>query len=280
MEKIVVSNKENFEKLKQRIKEQGADNILIVADFNKTLTHAFVDGKKVSTSFASIRDNNYLGEEYINKAKKYFEKYHPIEVSKDISFEEKDKAMQEWWRKHFEILIEYGITNKVFLEIIEKGKVKLRKGVKDFFKWCKEKNIPFVIISSGLGDFIPEMLKKEEIFFDNVYIYANMFRFDSEGNAIGIGERVIHTVNKKITSVGKIEFYSEVKDKKNLVLLGDDLTDLRMSESFDYDNIIKIGFLNEKVDIDLSLYKENFDILILNDGDFQPVSDLIKDISK
>jgi HAD superfamily hydrolase (TIGR01544 family) len=280
MEKIVVSNEENFEKLKQRIKEQGTDNILIVADFNKTLTHAFVDGKKVSTSFANIRDNNYLGEEYINKAKKYFEKYHPIEVSRDISFEEKDKAMQEWWRKHFEILIEYGITNKVFLEIIEKGKVKLRKGVKDFFKWCKEKNIPFVIISSGLGDFIPEMLKKEEIFFDNVYIYANMFRFDSEGNAIGIGERIIHTANKKITNVGKIEFYSEVKDKKNLVLLGDDLTDLRMSESFDYDNIIKIGFLNEKVDIDLSLYKENFDILILNDGDFQPVSDLIKDISK
>jgi 5'-nucleotidase len=278
MSEKIVSNPDNFEELKQRIKKQGHENLLVVADFNKTLTHAFIDNEKVSTSFASIRDNNYLGEEYINKAKEYFQRFHPVEISKDVSFEEKDKAMDEWWKKHFEILIEYGITKKVFLEIIEKGKVRLRKGVKEFFEFCKDKNVPIVIISSGLGDFIPEMLEKEGIFFENVYVYANMFKFDSQGNAIGLGEEITHTVNKRIKSVEEIGFYMEIKDKKNIILLGDDLTDLKMSEGFNYANILKVGFLNENADTDLPLYKENFDFIVLNDGEFDSVNGLIKEL--
>jgi 5'-nucleotidase len=280
MSKVVISNPDNFEELKQRIKEQGSKNLLVVADFNKTFTHAFINNEKVSTSFASIRDNNYLGEDYISKAKEYFQRFHPVEISKDVSFEEKSKAMDEWWKKHFEILIEYGITKKIFLEIIEKGKVKLRQGVKEFFEFCKDKNIPIIVISSGLGDFIPEMLKKEGIFFENVYIYANMFKFDSQGNAIGIGEEITHTVNKRIKNIEEIGFYMAVKDKKNIILLGDDFTDLKMSEGFDYDNILKIGFLNENVDTDLPLYKENFDLIILNDGEFDSVNELIREIIK
>lgn len=278
MSEIIISNPKSFEKKKNAIISKGANELHILSDFDRTITYAFIDGEKVSTSFASIRDNNYLGEEYINKAKEYFEKFHPIEVSEDFSFEEKDKVLDDWWKKHFEILIEYGITKRIFLEIVEKGRVILRKGVKKFFEFCKDKNIPIVIISSGLGDFIPEMLMKEGILFENVYVYSNMFKFDSQGNAVGMGKEIIHTINKRIKNIEEIGFYLEIKDRKNLILLGDDLTDLKMSEGFVYDNLIKIGFLNAGVDTDLDLYKENFDFIVLNDGEFDSINELVEGV--
>ena len=39
-----------------------------------------------------------------------------------------------------------------------------------------------------------------------------------------------------------------------------------MVEGFDYDNIIKIGFLNEGVKADLEKFKNSYDVLVLHDG--------------
>ena len=42
------------------------------------------------------------------------------------------------------------------------------------------------------------------------------------------------------------EIYNKIKDRKNVILIGDELGDVGMIEGFDYDNLLKIGFLNEK----------------------------------
>ena len=154
--------------------------------------------------------------------------------------------------------------------------MQLRDGVRELFKLCNDKKVPVVIISSGLGDFIPNMLEKEGILFENVYIYSNMFKFDNKGNAVGIGNRIIHTANKRIRDVEKEVFYESVKDRKNIILLGDDLTDLKMSQGFEYDNILKIGFWNENQG-DMTLFQENFDVLITGDGSTDFVTDLVNE---
>jgi cytosolic 5'-nucleotidase 3 len=277
-QKIVIDNPEKLEEIKKKIGKEGHNNFLILADFNKTFTYAFINGEKASTSFASIRNNGYLGEEYIKRAKQDFDKYHPVEIAPNVSFEEKDKAMKEWWNRHFSILVKYGLNKNIFLEIIEKGKVRLRKGVKDFFQFLNQKKVPLIIISSGLGDFIPLLLKKESIFFDNVYVYSNLFKFDSDGNAISMGDVVVHTANKIVRNVGELEYFLVIKNRKNVLLLGDSVGDVGMVEGFDYENLIKIGFLNEYVEGDLALYKENFDVVLTGDQDFDYVNGLVREM--
>ncbi|MBU1349747.1 hypothetical protein KJ978_03455, partial [Patescibacteria group bacterium] len=48
---------------------------------------------------------------------------------------------------------------------------------------------------------------------------------------------------------------------------------------FDYDNLIKIGFLNENVKENLEEYKKNYDVVILNDGSMEYVNDLLNEIN-
>ncbi len=51
-----------------------------------------------------------------------------------------------------------------------------------------------------------------------------------------------------------------------------------MSEGFPYNNIVKIAFLNENTEKNLQEYKKHFDIIILNDGDFDYINQLIKEL--
>jgi 5'-nucleotidase len=62
------------------------------------------------------------------------------------------------------------------------------------------------------------------------------------------------------------------------MLLGDGLGDIKMIEGFDYDNLIKIGFLNENVEENLEQYKRSYDVLILNDSSIGYVNGLLREI--
>ena len=72
--------------------------------------------------------------------------------------------------------------------------------------------------------------------------------------------------------------YEDLAKRKNVLLLVDVLEDVDMIEGFEYDNLIKIGFLNEKVDDDLKYFKKAFDVVITNDGDFSYVNGLLQKI--
>ncbi len=72
------------------------------------------------------------------------------------------------------------------------------------------------------------------------------------------------------------EAHSKVKNRKNVILLGDSLADAEMIKGFDYGNIFKIGFLNERIRESLDDYKERYDVVILNDGPMKYVNDFLK----
>ena len=54
--------------------------------------------------------------------------------------------------------------------------------------------------------------------------------------------------------------------------------DLGMIEGFDYDEILRIGFLNENVEDNLEEYKKKFDVVITGVGDFSYVNGLLSEI--
>ena len=78
------------------------DRLVIVADFDRTITSAFVDaaaGVAGSTSHGILESCSVLSPAYRAKAQSLLDKYHPIEFSATLSREEKLPIMQEWYRQ-------------------------------------------------------------------------------------------------------------------------------------------------------------------------------------
>ena len=123
---IIIPDNKKLNALKKKISGKGANGLHVLADFDKTLTTAFVDGNKVQSTVAILRNEGYLTPDYPGKAQKLFEKYHPIEINPNIPLREKKKAMQGWWTSHFELLIRSGLNKSDLEKIIESGKIKLR----------------------------------------------------------------------------------------------------------------------------------------------------------
>jgi len=282
MKNIAIQNPKNLEKLKERFKKDGADKIHVLSDFDRTLTTAFIDGKSMPSIISILRDGNYLTPDYAPKAHALYNKYHPIEINPEIPLEEKKKAMHEWWMKAFDLLTKSDFTRDDLEKVVTSGKIRFRPGALEFMDLLYSHSIPLIIMSSaGLGEAISKLLQKEGRLYQNVYVISNSFEWDEKGNAVGIKQPIIHTLNKDETMIKDYpDVFEIVKNRKNVLLLGDSLGDIGMIAGFDYDNLIKIGFLNEEVEKCLGEYKNNYDVVILNDSDMNFVNKLFKELIK
>jgi len=278
MQEIHIPDEETLKKKIEQIKSDGVNELHIVADFDRTLTKAFVEGQKTHTGIAQIREGKYLTEDYAPRAHALFDKYHPIEISDSIPPEEKNKKMTEWWSKHQELLVECGMDMSIISDIIKKKRIHLREGVLEFLDNLHDGSIPFVIFSAGIGELIEKLFKSEGKLYNNIHVISNFFKFNKEGKVIGYKDKIIHVFNKNEGQLKDSPYYEKVKDRKNVILLGDGLGDLGMIEGLEHDNVIKIGFLNENVDEKLRLYSRKFDVVILHDGTFDYVNELLKKI--
>ena len=281
MEKdIIIQNTSNLENLKKSIAKDGIEHFHVLADFDKTLTTLFVNGEKVPSLISVLRNGDYLTLDYVQRANQLYNKYHPIEIDPKVPTEEKKKVMNEWWMTHFDLLIKSGLNKKDIENVIKSRKIKLRHGFSNFLNILKENNIPLVIMSSsGLGgNAISMYLKQEEKLYDNVHIISNSYKWDEKGNAIGVKQPIIHVMNKDETAIQNFPAFEIIKNRKNVLLLGDSVGDIGMVEGFDYKNLIKIGFLNENVEENLESYKANYDVLILNDSSMDYINKLLREI--
>ncbi|MDA3840546.1 MAG: hypothetical protein PF572_05625 [Patescibacteria group bacterium] len=281
MQDIVISDKEEFERKKERIAMDGLKNLFVVSDFDRTLTSAFHGNKKVSSLIAILREGDYLGAEYTKKATALFQKYHPFEIDMEISFEEKNTKMNEWWGNYNELFVEYRLSRKIINKIVEERKVGLRDGSKQFIKNLNKSNIPLLIASaSSLGMVIDDYLEKNNVYFDNTKILTNYFNFDEKGVVVGVIDPIVTTTNKYLVINEHLAEIETVNNKnKNVLLLGDNYEDEKMANGFHCADIMKIGFLNEEVDENIDNYKRAFDVVILNDGKMDFVNEFIKDLS-
>ena len=280
MENIIISDSERFNKVKKLIKKGGAGNLHVLSDFDRTLTKAFVGGKEVPSLISILRDHNYLTPDYPEKARALFDKYHPIEIDPDVPREKKAKAMHDWWKIHYELLVESKLNKADIANAVKSGHVEFRNGSPELFDLLKRYAVPIVIISSaGVGaEGIKIFLEKHGKLYPNVHIVSNEFMWDDKGYMVKVKEPVIHIMNKNETALKDLPFFSEIEDRKNIILLGDSLDDLGMAEGSDYKNIISIGFLNKKVEAYIENYKNTFDCVIANDSDMSFVNNLLKEI--
>ncbi len=279
-EKIIYDTKYINDIIKN-IKKDWKKGIHIVADFDRTLTKAFVNNEPRPSLISVLRSEWILWEEYTKKAYELFNYYHPIEIDQSIPMDKRKKEMQIWWEKHLDLLIKTWLTQKDIEKALKLGKIIFREGVIDFFKVLKENNIPLIIISAnGLwSDSINLFLQQNKVNLDNIFVISNKFIWDNSWRAIWYEKPVIHSFNKWETILEEFpEIYKKVKNRKNVILLGDSLWDPNMVDWFKYKNLIKIGFLNEKEDELLKDYRKKYDIIITWDWTFNFVNNLFKQL--
>lgn len=270
----------NEEKLKTTIKKMvagGADKLHILADFDKTLSNvAYINDKPVGSIIGLLRAGDYLGSEYSKIAYELFEQYAPIEHDQNIPRAERATKMEEWWIKHSELLIKSKLNKRDMDNAMIAGHLKLRDGVVEAFKLLQENNVPIIIMSGGPAYMIQKQLELSGIFTDNVHIVACYYEYDKDGYMTNYQQPIIHSQNKYEIILRGFPFFSKLKERTNVILMGDQIDDLGMIEDFDYSSLLTIAFANEKNDE--KRFAPKFDIVIGKPGNFNFINNLLKQI--
>lgn len=275
----------NTEEKIEKIKELGNENLIILSDFDDTITKAFrEDNSRASNSFSVYPNHPHLlSEDYVKETNELFDIYYPIEQDPNKSFEEKEKIVVKWWEKEFELYKKYGFTENTIHEIIEKKLLELKEKTPEFFDITKENNIPLVIVSAGIYNIIHSFLDSVKKDYENIHVIANQFEFDADNKFKNIKGDTIHSMNKNFNELKTLPIYDEIKDKKSCIILGDSTSDTQMSNGKEFEVILKIGFLNKlKNDKQyaerLEAHKKYYDIIIEGTEDFTKINDLLKEI--
>ncbi|RHY29666.1 hypothetical protein DYB32_004974 [Aphanomyces invadans] len=77
---------------------------------------------------------------------------------------------------------------------------------------------------------------------------------------------LIHCHNKNTAVVRDTPFWDECHSRRNVVLLGDSIGDVNMTEGLDGKEVLRIGFLNTHIEERMAEYLSLYDVVIVNDG--------------
>jgi len=238
--------------------DEGPEKVHILADFDGTLTKEFVGGKKLPSIISVLRDHpKYLSPDYQQAAKALYNTYGPLEHDAKLSLAERKAKMREWWTKHFRLLIDSGLTRNHLEQVANSGIIQFREGAKEFLKLTHQLGVPVVVFSaSGLGESIPIYCHHEKIDTPNVHFLINRFKWDKDGRAVGRMGPIIHSLNKDETAISDYsDIHEGIKDRVNVLLLGNGIGDLGMIKGFKPKKKVTIGFLdpeetNRKTDLE------------------------------
>jgi len=218
------------------------------------------------------------------------EKYIPIENDANLPTSEKAKHMEDWARLSDELFISNGLTksavrNSTF-KSIQSTNAKLRDKVVEFFELLNSNRIPLLIFSAGIADVLETVLEFtlpsplfNSVFNRLAFVVSNRFIYSEEPiprlegedeeddyQLIGFSTPSIHVFNKKASSFLETPFFqlTDESDRDNVILIGDSLGDLLMSEGlkFNPSNILKVGFLNVNIEERMQQYLDAYDIVI------------------
>lgn len=280
-----------------KLKLGGIKSLNIVSDFDFTLSKFFrTDGSRGYSCHKVMEDCALLPQSYQREASMLQNRYYPLEISTTITQTERVEYMVEWVDKAHNLLLSAGllkgyVRDTSVIASIE-GNLKLREGTVALIKLLEKHDIPLLIFSAGLADVLENIIMHEMNIPDlpkNMYVISNRFIFDNNENddlrkLIGFEEPVLHVFNKQARHFkDKSAFFhrKDIDNRNNLILLGDSLGDLAMSDGINHSSqgLLRIGFLNDRPER-LESYLDCFDVVILGDPSIHIPLSIIEEIVK
>uniref|UniRef100_A0A3P8RV07 5'-nucleotidase n=1 Tax=Amphiprion percula TaxID=161767 RepID=A0A3P8RV07_AMPPE len=244
----------------------GASKLQIITDFDMTLSKFAVNGKRCPTCHNIIDNCKLVTEECRQKLLQLKNKYYPIEIDPHLTMEEKYPFMVEWYFKSHTLLVEQRLEKDKLPEVVRESDAALREGFEQFFDHLQQHNVPVFIFSAGLGDVLEEIIRQAGVYHSNVKVVSNFMDFDDNGVLKGFKGELIHVYNKHDGALRNTEYFKQLREYCNIILMGDSLGDLSMADGVpNVENILKIGFLNDKVEERLDKYMDSYDIVLMKD---------------
>lgn len=135
------------------------------------------------------------------------------------------------------------------------------------------------IFSAGIGDVLEEVIRQAGVYHPNVKVVSNFMDFDETGMLKGFKGELIHVFNKHDGALRNTEYFNQLKDNSNIILLGDSQGDLRMADGVaNVEHILKIGYLNDRVDELLEKYMNSYDIVLVQDESLEVANSILQKI--
>lgn len=254
-------------KVKEKLPIHNLNNLYVVADFDRTITNG-----NSKTSWSILANSDLVPKSYVSERQALYDYYRPIEVSDTVDDSYKLKMMKEWFQKHIELFVKYKISKQVFEEAETNLRImEFRPCAGEFIEFLYKKNIPLIIISAGIGNFIEIFLENNNCNFDNIYISSNKIIF-KDGIVAGVGDNIIHSFNKNEVSLPD-EILKKLENRDNVLLLGDQVSDLNMVNRNVHNSVISIGFLTP--DSPKNIMTSNFDIVCEESDNYDDIKKLV-----
>lgn len=258
------------EEAKEKIANLNINDIYVLTDFDRTVTAGDSE-----SCWGMLSRSNLVPSEYIGERETLYKKYRPIEIDNDLDDKTKSKEMTEWWRQHVSLLIKYKITEEqVKLVANDESLMKLRGGARAFLMALHNRNVPVIIISAGIGNFIEAFLKNKDCHYDNIHVFSNFIKFEN-GIAVGIQDCIIHSLNKNMVSL-PCEVNNLIEGRNNTILFGDIISDIKMAPEDKLDNTITVGFLDKDEEDNLEEFRQHFDIVCTENTSFDEIKEILK----
>jgi 5'-nucleotidase len=192
--------------------------------------------------------------------------------------------MEDWVREAHDLLIEYGFRRSLLSTAVQHAHLAVREGCQEIMDVSARAAVPLLVFSAGIADVLEEVWRQQlpKPLPDTVHVVSNRMVFSSsssssasslppsssssptdtieapnkkdedgkeEGVLIGFTEPVFHVFNKRAASVLETSPYfhqTDYEQRKNVVLVGDSLGDLHMSDGLEAEEILRVGFLNDR----------------------------------
>ncbi|KAJ8964053.1 hypothetical protein NQ314_005194 [Rhamnusium bicolor] len=191
---------------------------------------------------------------------------YPLKMILQYQHRKKTKHMEVWWALSEEAIKGLKVSPEEINEVCIQLGPSLRDGSKELFDELCAAKVPVLVFSAGLGDTVMSVLKHCDVLLPNVEVVSNFLKYDSDGCIMGFKDRLIHVYNKNEYAIKGTDFYNQIVDRDNVILLGDSIGDASMVEGMDHLKVVlKIGFLYARSEESLPNYMNTFDIVLQDD---------------
>lgn len=272
-----MKEQKKVEKLKI-LKAAGKNKFQCVFDFDQTISKYYKSpGVRNKTCHGVFPQA--LPEEFAKEEKRCLDTYYPIEIDPTLSLEYKIEKMQEWWQSVHTLAIEYGLQKEKLIDAVKESDIVIRKGFREMVDLLEKHNIPFLLMSAGVADVVEIKLQQANLWRKNMTVISNKCVWNKEGILVDFASDIIHSFNKNATSKIASAYWSQYKNRPNVLLVGDSQGDVDMTKGVPYvETVLKLGFLNKNVDARLNTFQSLYDELYFDDPDMSKVLEIVKQV--
>ncbi len=248
MSNIIIGNPETYER---KIQLLNPEKVIIVADFDHTITAARWASKSSFDLFWTIPR---LREGFEQERAKLFDKYYPYEVDSTLTKDVRDMWMQRWWAEAIELHKRYKL-HADDLSGIDYDRSVIRDGWRKFLWFCNDEGIPVHILSAWVRQVIEGTLHHNNMNYENMSIIANTLIWDNDGYNSGTNP------NPPIYTGNKIDHTVDATGKQ-VILFWDSIDDASMAHPQHDETTLRIALYNPWTKRTIEEYLTRFDLVI------------------